>query len=938
MTHSPADEINARVNLEDLALRLGLERPGDRGNFKNPHTESRHSPTLSVFAGRNGDGRWYDHRTGEGGRAIDLYILARGCDFATALRELGEMYGIRTERERRGAEPPRERTRAEWIADKCLDAVRGAGSPGRQAVMDYLVGQRKLAEHVVAHALDKGALGFNDYRSAKVPAGEAGHGGPGVAFIVRRPALGGSGAADSGFGQVLAVETRYLDPALNGKQKTATQGDKHGAPWCSDWRRFAAAKKVVVVESAINAMTVESADPGVAAVSTQGAGNVRNMDWRIFRDKTVILGFDNDEPETQGALAGYCPGTYWAWKAHESLVALDVPVLMLETDDWLDDEKEPVNDLNDLLQLRGPDGVHACLRKLETWLVPGLAGKAARGKPRLWLPAHDFAVYWRFRVREDFTAYVDKYSTDDDGKEKLDFSNVAGFRVAGLSRVTIASPTATMTGDRDLSPVTVFAISVQVPRYSHRLQRRVVNDEQLHNVEVWKKLGPIYSAPNFLRMVNILERGADIGARSAVNFVGLAWRDSRLIVNEGPDCFFSDPRQQCPYANLVFPSGAASQARDVLQAYQGTFRSNEALLMLVWALGAHLKAFLGFWPHFVCQAEKGSGKTTLIKHLERTIGMTMFSGQSLNTEFRILTSLSCTSHPVGWEEISARKQELINKAVSNLQECYQYSHTRRGADLIDFLLCAPVLLAGEDVPVAGLTGKLVRNDLTKAKRGPRMSDDVPRFPVRQWLEHLATLQKARVLELHAEACAAMTVSSSARADDAGAERMLGNYGAIRLAWRLLCEWAGADLSQGDFLRDLTATMNAHITETASDRQPWVWIVDKLLSEIARGQFKFPFAFDTEDEEPVLCVRSSHVMDHLRSEHSLREFWDGLPVKSDRVFKKALLSANVVVRDSVERTVHGKRVSHMMALSLPALEQYGLWAVQPAASAAESPAP
>lgn len=56
---------------------------------------------------------------------------------------------------------------------------------------------------------------------------------------------------------------------------------------------------------------------------------------------------------------------------------------------------------------------------------------------------------------------------------------------------------------------------------------------------------------------------------------------------------------------------------------------------------------LGFWPHITVQADKGAGKSTLIKRLERTIAFTMFSVQSLQTEFRLLTSISHTSHPVG---------------------------------------------------------------------------------------------------------------------------------------------------------------------------------------------------------------------------------------------------------------------------------------------------
>lgn len=918
---SLADEINARVDCEDLAQRLQLERPGgSKGNYRSPHHADK-SPSLSVYRDNAGRSKFEDFSQDVQGGPIDLYMHVRGTDFKTALRELGDMYRISVEPPTPAAAPERrERTRAEWIADNCLANVRDEAKRGR--LLAYLTG-RGISERAVLHAVERHSLGLNDWHSPTVPAGEINHGGEAAAFIVR--------ARDTG--QVVAVDMRYLDPALNGGMKTQSQGEKEGRPWCSDWRRFDAARRVYVVESAINALSVDSCDmPGTAAVAVRGTGTVRNMDWHLFIGKQVVLAFDNDKPLEKGPKAGYCPGLQAAWAAHEALMALDVPALLVDYEDWLDDDDEPINDLNDYLQLHGADRLAAALKRLEPWLIPGMPGKEQLGRPRIWLPFHDVQTYWRYRVREDFTSWVSKYETDEDsGKDKLQLENVAGFRVAGISRVTVASPTSTMTGDRDTSPTTVFAVSVQVPRYGSKLLRRVVQDEQLHNVEVWKKLGPIFSAPSFLRMLNILERAADIGAREAVNFVGLAWRNGKPTVNEGPDCYFSDPRQQCPYAGLVFPSGPPTDARRVIDAYQGTFAGNAATLMLVWALGAHLKAFLGFWPHFVFQAEKGVGKSTLVKRLERSVGMTMFSGQSLQTEFRILTSVSYTSHPVGWEEISARKQELINKAVTNLQECYQYAHTRRGAELTDFLLCAPVLLAGEDVPVKTLTGKTVRNVLTKEARGPLIPEETPVFPVRQWLQYLAGVPKARVLELHAECVEELTTHCVAGRDDSGAQRMLTNYGALRAAWVLLCDFAQVDVQQGRFLRDLTAVMNSHIKESVSDRQPWVWIVECLLSEIARGTYRYPFAFDkTPEEEPFLAVRTSHVMDHLAREHSLREFWDALPVKSDRVFKRALQTAGVLALEDVERTCHGKRVAHMVGLSLPALEQYGLYAVQPEA--------
>ena len=71
-----------------------------------------------------------------------------------------------------------------------------------------------------------------------------------------------------------------------------------------------------------------------------------------------------------------------------------------------------------------------------------------------------------------------------------------------------------------------------------------------------------------------------------------------------------------------------------------------------------------------------------------------------------------------------------------------------GAELIDYLLCAPVLLAGEDVPVQSLQGKVVRSELTLARRGPEMPQDLPVFPVKQWLQFLTKQDKARVRRLH----------------------------------------------------------------------------------------------------------------------------------------------------------------------------------------------
>jgi len=434
----------------------------------------------------------------------------------------------------------------------------------------------------------------------------------------------------------------------------------------------------------------------------------------------------------------------------------------------------------------------------------------------------------------------------------------------------------------------------------------------------------------------VWERAAGIGARDAINFVGLAWRNGRLALNEGTDCFFTEPTEQCPYYNLTFPSGQPRDGVEVMRQFQGTFAENEAAIPLVWALGAHLKAFLGYWPHFVIQAEKGAGKSAVVKAIGTAIAMKQFSRQTLQSEYRIIGSVSYTSQPVAWGEFSTNKQELRTKAVGTLQESYQYESTSRGIGLKrKFLMAAPVLLSGEDVPVDGLEGKLVRATLTKEKRGPMITPDCPMFPMRQWIQYLAEQDKRHLLAMHAELVADLQRTSLAKADDAGAERMVNNYAAVAVAWHLLCDFLNQPLETGSFLPDLTKQMNQHISETKATRHPWVWIVEKLLSEIARGEFRYPFMFDSDGHGTGwLCIRTGHIMDHMSQSNGLRAFYDELPIKSDRALKKQLELAGVLVLDKdgypevYERSVQGKRVGHMVGMSLEALRQYGLHAVVP----------
>lgn len=120
----------------------------------------------------------------------------------------------------------------------------------------------------------------------------------------------------------------------------------------------------------------------------------------------------------------------------------------------------------------------------------------------------------------------------------------------------------------------VYSATIQTPDSPTELTRFVLRREQLYNIDVWRRVGGgIFNPGKFTRMISILERATHLGERNAVNFVGLAWHNGQAILNEGPDSFFTDPTQQCPYHNLQFPSGSPEQALRVIEAYHATFKT-----------------------------------------------------------------------------------------------------------------------------------------------------------------------------------------------------------------------------------------------------------------------------------------------------------------------------------------------------------------------------
>lgn len=904
------DRVKDVVDLHDLAQRLDLERKGDKGNYRSPHHPDK-NPSLSITP--NGRG-WKDWSTDAGGSCIDLVLYVRPeiGSAAAAVRLLAEWYGIAVP-----ASPAveavghRQKSIPEFIADRALVDPEPAVS--------YLA-SRGIDEAVSRAAIKGRALGWNTWTSDKVPAGDAGHGGPAAVFVVRS-------LTDR---TIVAADMRYADPALNGGVKTQCQGMKEGHAWTSDLVRLSKAHTVYVVESPINALSVECCPlpAGTAVLALRGTGNADKLDIAFLKGKRVIVALDHADPVNERT--NKRPGLDAAWRFADRLTAADISSMLVDMHDWSEGE-----DINDVLKNHGEEELWRRLKKLDAWLIPGMPGggepSSLAGRRRIFLPEHDFKVYWRFRTRDDFTQYVVDFKDDDDGNRRETLGDVCSFRVVGLSRLRIQGHIATINGSADTQSETVFGISAQTPRHGTTLVRRVVTDQTLYSLELHRSIfGAIFNPQQYQRMINILERTADIGARDAVNFIGLAWRGGELAALEGRDCYFQEPAKQCLYHGMVFPRGTQQAARAVIDAYQATFKQNAALIAFVWALGAHLKCVIGFYPHFQMQANKGAGKSLLTESMQTTLGFQMLSGQMLKTDHRRRASVSYTSHPVGWDELSKQSKATLSEADALLQSTYRFEFTRVGAGLTPYLMCAPVLLAGEEVDVTSLQSKMCMTTLTVEKQGPKLPRDLPQFPVWQWLQFLEKLDPDHVRQMHAQRIDDCKEQSRADPKDATASRMIENYAAILAAWDLLCEFAEINPGQGGLVEDLIGEMNAHLRETDGRRLPWVWIMEILLSEIDANQFNHPYCWEEiKDDEGnshvALMLRPSHVMDHLSTALHLRNKFDALPVKTARVFKNQLADSGVVVRDELERTIRGRRTAHLTALSLPRLERLGLYA-------------
>ena len=84
-----SDKIKDVVRIEDLANRLGY--PIQPSGFCYSIYKQEKTPSLKLYPATDS---YYDFSSGEHGSVIDFYMGVYNVDFSTAVRELGDLYGI----------------------------------------------------------------------------------------------------------------------------------------------------------------------------------------------------------------------------------------------------------------------------------------------------------------------------------------------------------------------------------------------------------------------------------------------------------------------------------------------------------------------------------------------------------------------------------------------------------------------------------------------------------------------------------------------------------------------------------------------------------------------------------------------------------------------------------------------------------------------------
>ena len=158
-----SDKIKEVVRIEDLADRLGY--PVQRNGFCFSIYKQEKTPSLKLYPATDS---FYDFSSGEHGSVIDFYMGVYSVDFATAVKELGDLYGITYGQSDRVRQKPVKAVRQSTenifecmsIDERILYEERAGISDEKQALIEvqkYRIERNsEIFEHLFLYCTERG--------------------------------------------------------------------------------------------------------------------------------------------------------------------------------------------------------------------------------------------------------------------------------------------------------------------------------------------------------------------------------------------------------------------------------------------------------------------------------------------------------------------------------------------------------------------------------------------------------------------------------------------------------------------------------------------------------------------------------------------------------------------------------------------------------------
>ena len=801
-----AAQLAQNIDLPDLANRLGMQRPGDKGNYCAPWRDDG-KPSLSIYR-RNGRQAWKDHGTGEGGDAIDLVRQVKGLDASEAMRFLHQEYGFPFDPSNQAQ--PSGSTANESQPQYLWRQARS--HPALARATEYLTQTRRLPQEAVTRWQGK-AFGFTDWTPKD---GDPAGFGPAIVFPVTDQA-----------GTVQAINQRYL--ADGHIPKMRVMGEAREGFFCPD-PAILRQPVIWLTESPIDALTLTAAGcPAVAFLSASQAESFPLSWLNAERQRLMILA----DADPAGGKAG---GILY----HRALLARITAQMV----DW-SGHKDP----NDALQA-GTD-----LKEIKTMASNAITAPFPAGSP--FLPKLEYGRMLGYACGLDTVDAVK--SRQADGEETMD--PVAGFRPYRIDSIKIHDSTTALGYGDGGRPVKRLLISYRRPEDAE-LQQKVVDIADFGKPAIMQQLGHVHDPRKLAYLLQTLSRDQRQTLES-VGVVGLVQVGQQVKIIDASNSYLS--AEECVYSQLRIPSAPPETARPILEGMAGMLKDDLALIWLGWHLGALMKVFLGFWPHLSVSGHAGSGKTFIAGAIQTLTRCELREPTVLDTGYRRMKAVGNHIYPVIFDEISRAGKDPLDKFVDLLNTAYRDGLRPHGPKET-FLIAAPVCMAGQDNPItdAAINSKLIAFEIDGMKIESGKFEPEASFPVREWGEWLAARwdkkKAAQRLRVYRDGLAAKLDS---KPGDTNISRFVENYAALQFALEELLDFAGYGEDEARNHRVFTVLpdlMNRHLRDSEVMRRESVAILDRLAREImlTRDQDLPPF----QVESNRLFIPSKMILDFL----------------------------------------------------------------------------